>query len=222
MCWKSTDFLKVFSFFWENKSILFFRNIRMAEKPEKWQNQVGILRNPEQNLQSNRTMCIYLWNDWEMTAAKISCHLGLCLSRIDYHVKRNGYLVHNYNYQRFGWEKKGIMNSCCLGRRACLIKPTIWGCVYQTFADCEKKKLITGMRCADCETQNEEKANVEFSVRISGIYYVVTKVWFEMCRRKITCDKDSGVGFTIRVFFPSGCVGQMLVIIWITQIKYTS
>lgn len=76
-----------------------------------------------------------------------------------------------------------------------------------------KKKLITGMRCADCETQNEEKANVEFSVRISGIYYVVTKVWFEMCRRKITCDKDSGVGFTIRVFFPSGCVGQMLVII---------
>lgn len=139
MCWKNTDFLKVFCFFWENKSILFFRNIRMAEKPEKWQNQVGILRNPEQNLQSNRTMCIYLWNDWEMTAAKISCHLGLCLSRIDYHVKRNGYLVHNYNYQRFGWEKKGIMNSCCLGRRACLIKPTIWGCVYQTFADCEKK-----------------------------------------------------------------------------------
>lgn len=136
---KNTDFLKVFCFFWENKSILFFRNIRMAEKPEKWQNQVGILRNPEQNLQSNRTMCIYLWNDWEMTAAKISCHLGLCLSRIDYHVKRNGYLVHNYNYQRFGWEKKGIMNSCCLGRRACLIKPTIWGCVYQTFADCEKK-----------------------------------------------------------------------------------
>lgn len=50
------------------------------------------------------------------------------------------------------------------------------------------------MRCADCETQNEEKANVEFSVRISGIYYVVTKVWFEMCRKKITCDKDSGVG----------------------------
>lgn len=78
------------------------------------------------------------------------------------------------------------------------------------------------MRCADCETQNEEKANVEFSVRISGIYYVVTKVWFEMCRKKITCDKDSGVGFTIRVFFPSGCVGQMLVIIRITQIKYTS
>lgn len=58
------------------------------------------------------------------------------------------------------------------------------------------------MRCADCETQNEEKANVEFSVRISGIYYVVTKVWFEMCRKKITCDKDSGVGFTIRVFSP--------------------
>lgn len=57
------------------------------------------------------------------------------------------------------------------------------------------------MRCVDCEIQNEEKVNVEFFVRIFGIYYVVIKVWFEMCRKKIICDKDFGVGFIIRVFF---------------------
>ena len=43
--------------------------------------------------------------------------------------------------------------------------------------------------------------NVDFAARIPGIYYVVTKVWFEMCRKNITCDKNLE-GFTIRFFFP--------------------
>lgn len=49
--------------------------------------------------------------------------------------------------------------------------------MYQTFADSEKKNLGIVVQTKATE--------------FSGIYCVATKVWFEMCKRKIACDTKS-------------------------------